>query len=74
MFGLQMLDVAIGLIGLNLTALAVSLGAPFWFDLLNKIMSIRAVGKSPGDREAAKTSPARQQVLSREFHRQPPKP
>ncbi len=33
--------------GLLLTAFAASLGAPFWFDLLNKIINIRAVGKSP---------------------------
>jgi len=31
--------------GLLLTAIAVSLGAPFWFDLLNKIINIRATGK-----------------------------
>ncbi len=33
-----------GFIGWLLTALAISLGAPFWFDLLNKLMRIR--GKS----------------------------
>lgn len=33
--------------GLVLTALAVSLGAPFWFDLLNKVSSLRASGKKP---------------------------
>jgi hypothetical protein len=31
--------------GLLLTAIAVCLGAPFWFDLLNKIINIRATGK-----------------------------
>ncbi|MBS1611809.1 MAG: hypothetical protein JST49_03245 [Bacteroidetes bacterium] len=29
------------LIGFILTALAISLGAPFWFDLLNKVMKLR---------------------------------
>ncbi len=29
------------IIGLILTALAISLGAPFWFDLLNKMMKLR---------------------------------
>jgi len=29
------------------TALAISLGAPFWFDILNRLINIRAVGKSP---------------------------
>jgi hypothetical protein len=38
------------LIGLLLTALAISLGAPFWFDLLNKVISIRAAGRSPEEK------------------------
>jgi hypothetical protein len=29
-------------LGLFLTAAAISLGAPFWFDLLNKLMVVRA--------------------------------
>jgi len=33
------------LIGLLITALAVSLGAPFWFDLLNKFMVVRSTIK-----------------------------
>ncbi len=33
--------------GWLLTALAMSLGAPFWFDLLNKIVAIRSSGKAP---------------------------
>jgi hypothetical protein len=36
--------------GLLLTALAISLGAPFWFDLLNKVISIRGAGRSPEER------------------------
>lgn len=35
------------LLGWILSIIAVSLGAPFWFDLLNKIMSIRNAGKKP---------------------------
>lgn len=35
------------LIGWLLTLLAVSLGAPFWFDILNKVVNIRFAGKSP---------------------------
>ena len=35
------------LIGWSLTALAVSLGAPFWFDTLNRFMSLRASGRVP---------------------------
>jgi hypothetical protein len=37
-------------LGLLLTALAISLGAPFWFDLLNKVISIRAAGRSPEEK------------------------
>lgn len=33
------------LIGLLLTAIAISLGAPFWFDLLNKLMQLRGSKK-----------------------------
>jgi hypothetical protein len=34
-------------LGWLLTILALSMGAPFWFDTLNRMMSIRSVGKSP---------------------------
>jgi len=37
-------------LGWLLTALAVSLGAPFWFDMLNRVISIRAAGKSPDEK------------------------
>ncbi len=40
-------------IGLLLTAAAVSLGAPFWFDLLGKVARLRATGAPPPT--AAKT-------------------
>ncbi|NCD70968.1 hypothetical protein [Mucilaginibacter agri] len=32
-------------LGLLLTALAISLGAPFWFDSLSKLVNLRAAGK-----------------------------
>ncbi len=35
------------LLGFLLTALAVSLGAPFWFDLLRKMVNIRSSGNRP---------------------------
>jgi hypothetical protein len=34
-------------IGLLITALAASLGAPFWFDALNKLANLRSVGAKP---------------------------
>jgi hypothetical protein len=41
-------------LGWLITALAVSLGAPFWFDLLNKVMKLRTAGTkiSPADNTA----------------------
>ncbi|MDF0642686.1 MAG: hypothetical protein P0111_01540 [Nitrospira sp.] len=40
-------DALMKLVGLSLTVFAVSLGAPFWFDLLNKLVNIRSAGKPP---------------------------
>lgn len=37
----------IKILGILLTAGAASLGAPFWFDVLNRFMSIRTAGKAP---------------------------
>jgi hypothetical protein len=36
-------------LGLLLTVIAVSLGAPFWFDILNKFINIRGSGKAPSE-------------------------
>jgi hypothetical protein len=33
--------------GLLATVLAVMMGAPFWFDVLNKISNMRSAGKKP---------------------------
>jgi len=41
----------IKLFGWFITALAVSLGAPFWFDLLQKVINIRNAGVRPPSRE-----------------------
>lgn len=38
---------AVNLAGWLLTAIAVSLGAPFWFDMLNKLVNLRLVGARP---------------------------
>jgi hypothetical protein len=35
------------LTGLAISILAVSMGAPFWFDVLNKLVNVRLVGKRP---------------------------
>ncbi len=38
------------LIGLLITTFAVSLGAPFWFDTLQRVMKVRTAGVSPRDK------------------------
>jgi len=47
------------LAGLVLTALAASLGAPFWFDLVNKLVNVRSTGAVPprSDAPTATSSP-----------------
>ena len=47
------------LAGLLLTALAASLGAPFWFDLVNKLINVRSTGNVP-PRSSASASSAEQ--------------
>lgn len=47
------------LAGLLLTALAASLGAPFWFDLVNKLINVRSTGNVPA-RSSASASPPEQ--------------
>ncbi|MBV8275094.1 MAG: hypothetical protein JO170_07545 [Verrucomicrobia bacterium] len=41
--------------GLLVSALAVSLGAPFWFDTLSKFMNVRGAGKVPDTTKSAST-------------------
>lgn len=38
------------LLGWIISAFAVSLGAPFWFDTLNRVISIRATGRAPEEK------------------------
>jgi len=37
--------------GLLVSIFAVSLGAPFWFDLLQRFMQVRAAGTTPGEKD-----------------------
>ena len=41
------MDWMIKIIGILITTFATSLGAPFWFQLLNKIVDLRSSGKQP---------------------------
>ena len=43
------------LIGWWITALAASLGAPFWFDTLNRFINIRGNGRAPDEKDPTKT-------------------
>jgi hypothetical protein len=45
--GLIALALLYKVFGLVLTGFALSLGAPFWFDLLSKLMNIRGTGPKP---------------------------
>lgn len=53
---------ALKLIGLLLSAAALSLGAPFWFDLLKKVASIRSVGLDLTERAARAAKKAADQA------------
>jgi hypothetical protein len=39
------------IVGLLLSAFALSLGAPFWFDMLNKVITIRSAGDAPHEKQ-----------------------
>jgi hypothetical protein len=45
-----------GLLGWIVTALAVSLGSPFWFDTLQKLANLRAAGPPPARSDSQATS------------------
>ncbi|HET9624755.1 MAG TPA: hypothetical protein VFP84_25485 [Kofleriaceae bacterium] len=45
------------LAGCFMTALAVSLGAPFWFDLLGRLVNLRATGDKPAKTSIAPPKP-----------------
>jgi hypothetical protein len=53
------IDIASPLIGWLITALAATLGAPFWFDLLNKVMVVRSTVK-PHEKSGEESSEDRQ--------------
>jgi hypothetical protein len=49
--------------GWLITTLAITLGAPFWFDMLNKVINIRNAGLKPEEKKGVNTS---QQVYKEE--------
>jgi hypothetical protein len=46
------------ILGFVITAFAISLGAPFWFDLLNKLIRVRGTGKKEGNENIPATERA----------------
>lgn len=46
------------IVGWFITALAASLGAPFWFDLLQRFINIRVAGRAPDEKELPTKKPA----------------
>jgi hypothetical protein len=44
-------NLAIKLLGIVLTALAARQGAPFWFDILKRVVNLRSTGANPAEKE-----------------------
>ena len=51
-------------VGWLLTAIAISVGAPFWFSMLQRLMSFRAAGVKPGEQEEREAVPQGQEAKS----------
>jgi len=47
-------NIALKIFGILLTALAARQGAPFWFDLLKRLVNVRGTGANPIEKEASK--------------------
>jgi hypothetical protein len=47
----------LALLGWLFTAVAVSFGAPFWFDSLSKLGSLRTAGRRPGENAPYESTP-----------------
>ncbi len=43
----------VNVLGWIVTALAISLGAPFWFDLLGKLVQLRGTGTKPEETKSS---------------------
>lgn len=55
---------ALKIVGLLVTAIAVSLGAPFWFDILAKVVSIRGALKPASQKPADEAQPSSESAVS----------
>jgi hypothetical protein len=57
--------ILVKILGLVLTVVAVSLGAPFWFDLLQRVSNIRAAGKPPEQAASEKKAVSEEKAAPR---------
>ena len=63
--GMDWRDYPAKLLGLLVTALAVMLGAPFWFDLLSRVVNLRSTGRrSDGNEAPAPAAPPLAEVTA----------
>jgi hypothetical protein len=44
-------NLAVKLLGIFITALAARQGAPFWFDMLKRVVNVRSTGANPAEKE-----------------------
>jgi hypothetical protein len=51
------------LLGIVITGLAISQGAPFWFDMLNKVTNLRSGGSAPPTAQASAAQAANTQAV-----------
>lgn len=47
------------IVGLLITTLALTMGAPFWFDTLNKFVNIRGAGRAPDEKAKSPEAPGK---------------
>jgi hypothetical protein len=47
-------NIALKIFGILITAMAARQGAPFWFDLLKRLVNVRSTGPNPAEKEASK--------------------
>ncbi|MGE0675125.1 MAG: peptidoglycan-binding domain-containing protein [Methylibium sp.] len=53
----RLASVGLAFLGWLITALAATLGAPFWFDVISKLVPLRSTGKPPAGENAGAGSP-----------------
>jgi len=52
---ISFLNILLTLVGWAIAACCISMGAPFWFDMLGKLVNVRRSGVKPGDTKENKT-------------------